>query len=226
MAGKEYHQIICAGISAVKWIANKEPERDKQQIKALQDVLQTVSADQFVLISTIDVYPLQQGEDESFDCTQIPNEPYGFHRLLFEQFCMKKFNDCRIIRLPGLFGAGLKKNIIYDLLNDNCLEMINPASSFQYYYLENLWNDIQTLLESDITTINFFTEPIQSKNIIQHFFPGKKVGQAPVPEKHYNLYTQHASLWGKTGHYMQSREEVFTQLETYIQRERGKGQIT
>ena len=142
MKNQEYDLVVCAGVSAVKWMANKEPEKDLANIKALEDVLATVNAKQFILISTIDVYAVTQGKDEAFDCSSIDNHAYGTHRLAFEGFCDDKFENCTIVRLPGLFGEGLKKNVIYDLLNDNCLEMINTKSSFQYYYLKYLWKDI------------------------------------------------------------------------------------
>ena len=136
MRGQAYDEVVCAGISAVKWLANKEPEQDMAAIQALQDVLSTVQAKRFILMSTIDVYPVTQGKDETFDCRSMNNHAYGRHRLDFEDFCTRQFSECHVIRLPGLFGKGLKKNIIYDLLNDNCLDMINTASSFQYYDLD------------------------------------------------------------------------------------------
>ena len=136
LQNQEYDLVVCAGLSAVKWMANKEPENDLASIKALEDVLATVKAKQFILISTIDVYPVTFTKDEDFDCASMENHPYGTHRLSFEVFCNTHFNNCLIVRLPALFGNSLKKNVIFDLLNDNCLEMINIKSSFQYYYLK------------------------------------------------------------------------------------------
>ena len=216
MAGEEYDEVVCAGVSAVKWLANKEPERDQEGIQALQDVLATVKAKRFILISTIDVYPVLLGADESFDCHSQENHAYGAHRLAFEDFCREQFDICHIVRLPGLFGQGLKKNVIYDLLHDNCLEKINPASSFQYYDLENLWRDIEMVLEADIPLVNFFTEPVASNAIIEQFFPGKEVGQDAAPAAHYDLHTCYAGLWEKQGHYAYSKEEIMEQLAVYI----------
>lgn len=216
MKGESYDELVCAGISAVKWLANKEPEKDWSRIKELQDVLESVEAKRFILISTIDVYPIIQNKDETFDCHSIENHPYGTHRLAFEDFCKEHFKECFIVRLPGLFGNGLKKNVFYDLLNDNCLEIINIASSFQYYDLGNLWSDIQRVITSKIKLVNLFTEPIASKDIIQNFFPGKKVGQKPIPEYHYDLHTQHSNLWGKDGFYVYSKDEVLEQMSKFI----------
>ena len=216
MKGQSFDEVVCAGVSAVKWLANKDPELDRAKIKALEDVLASITAKQFILISTIDVYPITQGADESFDCLSMDNHAYGTHRLAFENFCKTQFSNCYIVRLPGLFGDGLKKNVIFDLLNENCLEMINPRSSFQYYYLNHLWSDIQITIKSDVRLVNLFTEPVSSAEIIQRYFPDKVVGQEPSPEAHYDLRTCHANLWGKDGNYIYSKDEVISQMDEFV----------
>lgn len=217
MQGQEYNLVVCAGVSAVKWMANKEPESDLANIKALEDVLATISAKQFILISTIDVYPVTLSKDEDFDCGSIKNHAYGTHRLHFEDFCDTHFSNCTIVRLPGLFGKGIKKNVIFDFLNDNCLEMINTKSSFQYYFLKYLWQDIQKSLKSNIKLINLFTEPVSSNEIFTTFFSSKAIGQEAVPEGHYDLYSKHASLWENTGNYIYTKSEVLQQLSEFIE---------
>ena len=220
MKGQEYDLVICAGVSAVKWMANKEPKKDLDALKALEDILSTTLAKRFVLISTIDVYATTQYLDEDFDCGSMDNHAYGKHRLAFEKFCTDKFNKCTILRLPGLFGNGLKKNVIYDLLNDNCLEMINTKSSFQYYYLEYLWKDIQVAIDNDIKLINLFTEPVPTQEIFSAFFSGKKIGEEAVPEGHYNLYTKYAETWGDSGHYIYTKDVMMQQLSEFIEANR------
>ena len=221
MSGNRFNDVVCAGISAVKWQANKDPDTDRKNIEKLKNVLKTISAERFVLISTVDVYPILSNGNESFDCGSIKNHPYGTHRLEFETFCKQHFKNCYIIRLPGLFGKGLKKNVIYDLLNNNCLEMINPDSSFQYYYLENLWEDIQNVLNQNLKLVNFFTEPLSTKNIIQKYFSDVVVGENASPTMHYDLHTLHADLRNLNGKYLYSSEEVMNQLDSFIKNYTG-----
>ena len=221
MEGQCFDEIVCAGISAVKWEANKDPETDRANIKELEDALSTVTTKRLILISTIDVYPVAEGKDESFDCHSIDNHAYGTHRLAFEDFCATRFPNCFIVRLPGLFGDGLKKNVIFDLLNDNCLEMINSKSSFQYYYLKNLWLDIQVAINANAKLVNLFTEPVSTAEILQQFFPDKLVGQNPVPEAHYDLVSSYANLWGKKGNYIYTKDEVVDQLNDFIKNYRN-----
>lgn len=217
MKDQEYDLVVCAGVSAVKWIANKEPETDLSRIKALKDILSTISAKQFVLVSTIDVYETTRYLDEDCDCASMDNHAYGTHRLAFEKFCSNKFDNCTIIRLPGLFGDGLKKNIIYDLLNDNCLKGINKKSSYQYYFLKNLWKDIEIALNNNIKLINLFTEPLSTQEIVNVFFSGKKIGEESVAEIHYDLHTKYAKTWDNSGHYIYTKGEMMQQLSEFIE---------
>ena len=50
--------------------------------------------------------------------------------MAFEDFCVRTFAGCVVVRLPGLFGEGLKKNVLYDLLNDNRLDRDQPGIEF------------------------------------------------------------------------------------------------
>ena len=216
MEGMTYDSVVCAGVPAVKWKANKEPEADLAHINELVDVLKTVKVGRFILISTIDVYSVNKDVDEDFDCHNPAHHAYGRHRLYFEDFCREQFDDLLVVRLPGLFGNGIKKNVIFDLLNDNCLEMINPESSFQYYYLKNLSDDIERAEKAGIKLINLFTEPIRTKEILDRFFPNKNVGAKPSPTAHYDMHTKYAFLREKTGPYLYTREEVLNQMAEFI----------
>ncbi len=184
---QEFDILVCAGVSPLKWLANKEPEKDLAGIESLIKNLLTIKAKRFVLISTIDVYPTPIDVDENSQIAGLQNQAYGKNRLYMEEFIRNNFKNHNIIRLPGLFGENLKKNVIFDLLNDNCLSFINPDSSFQYYSLDNLWRDIEITIANDIETINFAAEPISTFEIINRFFKDKKIGEEKWPEAHYNL---------------------------------------
>jgi len=219
---KKYDLIVFSGVPAVKWMANKDPKKDLEIIKKLQDILKTVVAKQFVLISTIDVYPVTKDYDEDFECNSLDNHAYGKHRLIFENFCQEHFHNCTVIRLPALFGDGIKKNIIYDLINDNCLDMININSSFQYYFLDHLWFDIKKAMDKQISVLNVFTEPITTKDIVNQFFNEKKnnIGFKKIPEMHYELYSKYANYWGKDK-YLYSKDEVLHDLGLFLKRYKG-----
>lgn len=219
MAGMDFSELVCAGINAVKWKANREPEQDLERIQELIDVLREVKANRFVLISTIDVYPVIQGKDETYDCHELENHAYGTNRLYFEDFCRGHFPKCHVIRLPALFGKGLKKNLIYDMLHGNMLEKISPSSSFQYYYLKNLWSDIQAAVKADLPLLNLFTKPVATREIQKRFFPSKAIGSENSQNCHYDLHTCCSHVYGIEGPYRHSKEEVLLQMEEFIESE-------
>jgi len=120
-----FDELYFAGIPAVKWYANKFPEEDNTIINNIKSILKTVQVKKIILISTIDVYEYVDSKfDEDYDCDIFNNHTYGVNRYLFEDFVKKQFENYHIIRLPALFGKGLKKNIIYDLMNKNQIEKI------------------------------------------------------------------------------------------------------
>lgn len=199
-----FERIVCAGLPAAKWIANREPDADRANMQLLCDMLRMVAAESFVLISTIDVYPRTHGADEEYDCAAAPNHPYGRHRLEFEQFVRDRFPHALILRLPALFGPGLRKNVLFDLMTGNQLEKVNPASSFQWYPLERLPEDIERAQRHELRLANLFTEPLATSAIIDRCFPEAQVGAETGPAIHYDLQTRHAQMFGGAGRYIMS----------------------
>ena len=167
--GKSYDTVYCAALRAEKWKINCDPSPDLQNIVDLQSNLIAASIKKFVLISTIDIYDkidlCQTEEDEN-----VTTESYGKHRFLMEQWVKATYKDYHILRLPGLFGIGLKKNIVFDVLNNNRVNLINPDSIFQWYFLDDLYNDISTIISRNIRIVNLFSEPIKTSYLFEHCF--------------------------------------------------------
>ena len=215
--GKTFDTLVFSGAPANKWIANKAPEEDWQNLQQIMALLKTVQAKQMVLISTVDVIPPSDTpQDETVDCTVGSNHAYGTHRLALEQFMRGHFAQTLVVRLPGLFGPGLKKNVIYDLIHDNMLASINLDSSFQYYDITRLWADIKVAREHQLELVHLFTQPIATRQIVQRYFPHKQVGQNPAPQAHYDHRTRYAALYGGSGGWIASEDLVLEQLGDYL----------
>ena len=114
---QEFDQIVCAGVRAEKFLANLYPEQDLEAIQSLIEILKQVKCKKFVLISTIDIYKFPQNVDENSPINLDGLHAYGKNRCYMEEFVRNFFEDYLIIRLPALYGRGLKKNFIYDMIH-------------------------------------------------------------------------------------------------------------
>lgn len=223
MRGCQFDEVVCAGIPSAKWLANQEPAQDRAAIAALLAVLETVRAGRFVLISTIDVYPdPSQPLDETATLEGLANQPYGRHRLEVEQFVASRFPDHAVVRLPALFGEGLKKNALYDLLHDNMPGRINPAAQLQWYPTRRLCGDLGRIAGAGLRVVNLVTEPIALREVVSRFFPKAAVGPEAEPAPRYDVRTGHAALFGGTGPYIMGRSQVMIAMTDFVRRVRRR----
>lgn len=220
--GQEFELVVCAGAPAAKWIANQKPDEDWANLEGLIAHLDRVKAPSFILVSTIDVYARPLGVDESSEAfaTREANA-YGYHRRRLEEAVLARFPGATIIRLPGLFGSGLKKNVIYDFLNSNNLDKIHPDGVFQYYNLDHLWSDIETVRRAGVSVANFAVEPFSVRELARDCFGFEFENPAMQgPAASYDFRTQHSSLWGRTDGYLYGREQVKAELREFVVRQK------
>lgn len=214
--GCKFDTLVCAGVSAVKWWANKHPEDDWKAISDLLDNLQQVQADKLILISTVDVYPCPTGVTEHSCTSDFGGNFYGAHRLIFEQEVRNIFNNTTIIRLPALFGPNLKKNVLYDLLCKNLLNKISLESSFQWYPIIRLWTDIEKALLTEHEVMNFVTEPINTREIWSRWFSYLEVGLDSTSIANYDIRTEYAHVFGRNDGYIMGKNEIITELGEWL----------
>ncbi len=108
--------LVYAGLPAAKYLANTDSAGDLAVVERAFWQMEQIAPRQLVLISTVDVYAVPQGVDE---CTPADAEnpaAYGRNRARLERLVREAYPEALIVRLPGLFGRGLKKNFLYDLL--------------------------------------------------------------------------------------------------------------
>lgn len=215
---KEFDTIFISCIPAVKWLANKYPNRDTETIENIKNLLETIQAKKVILISTIDVYDVlnnKLNEDEIINYHN--NNTYGKNRYMFEEFVRTTFSDVYIIRLPALFGRGLKKNIIYDLINNNEINNININTYFQWYNLEWLQDDIEICLQNNIRLCNLFTEPLHTKDIIS-LFPEYTLNNDNNLFNYYDLTTKYYKYFHNgTNGYIRNKKIVFDDIVKYVE---------
>jgi hypothetical protein len=214
-----FHMVVCAGAPAQKWIANKDPDSDRQKIEELIRHLEAMTCKLFVLISTVDVFKNPIDVDENSPVEESGLHAYGLHRRQLERFVQVRFPNHLIVRLPGLVGPGLRKNVIFDFLNDNNLQSIDCRGRFQFYPMVNLWYDVQTAVDAGLKLVHLTAEPISVGEISQQGF-GKKFDHAlDLSPATYDMRTCHATLFGARGGYQYSRRDTIQAVRAYAQTE-------
>jgi hypothetical protein len=221
--GEHFDLVVCSGIQAKKWWANQNAEEDRRGILGLLDCLQSVTADFFILVSTVDVYPRPKDVTEQTPIDPAINHAYGKNRFEAEEFVREKFPRHLVLRLPGLFGDGIKKNVIHDLLNDHELEKINPEGVYQYYFLDQLKADILRARELRLSLLNLACEPLGTRELMSRFFPHKTVGDPSPFSASYDMRSDHWQAWNSiTPGYLYSKAQTLDQLEIFLKRSRKR----
>ena len=214
--GREYDLLVCAGAPAAKWKANQAPAEDLANLRRLMSALETVRAETAVLISTVDVYHLPVQVDETTPVDPEAADPYGRHRFYLEEFFQRHFPRCSRVRLPGLFGRGIRKNFLFDLLqNPQALPMTHHASRFQFYDMACLWADLLRITAAALPLVNFATEPVMAGEVARRCFGiefDNVTARTPVA---YDMRTKYAGLWNARGDYIMPAEEVFDRISEF-----------
>lgn len=212
-------EVVCAGAPAEKWKANADPESDWAGITRLIEALDASRARSCVLISTVDVYSDSRGADESTAADTAQGQAYGRHRAQLEEFVTGRFEDCLIVRLPGMFGPGLKKNLVYDLIHQPEARFAHEASSFQFYDVRELWGHVLLARDAGLPVVNLATEPVTAAEVAREAF-GVDYACDDRPVAAYDLRTRHAGeLAGREDDYLRSREETLAAIRVWGARE-------
>jgi len=216
---RDFDSVVCAGAPAQKWIANRDPIDDRKKINTLIDHLGNIRCNKFILISTVDVFKEPIRVDESTPVDESGLHAYGLHRRLLEKFVEEYFPNYLIVRLPGLVGPGLRKNVIFDLLNNNNLDTIETRGVFQFYPMINLWYDIQKALEAGLSLVHLTAEPISVADVSLQGFGRPFTQILKNPPARYDMQTRHSQIFDSPGQYQYSTRETIQAIRAYAQSE-------
>ena len=220
--GRSYDLVVSAVGRADSHRINQNGAADLAEIDDFLGLLSEVNAAQLVLISTVCVYPGGTSPDESTPLSADGLTPYGANRLHMEQTLCERF-DTLALRLPQLYGAGLKKGIVYDLLNDYRIEFIRPDGRFQYYDLRRLWSDTELALQAGLRTLNIATPPLTSARVAAECFgvdiadqvvAGEESPFAPMYTR--DMRTIHADLFGGPPGYILDEVAELDALRAFV----------
>ena len=98
------------------WAANANPNADLDNLQRLTSALSEAKIDRLILISTIAVFDNASAGYTESNAQYETVKAYGRNRRELELHVLEHYNAV-VLRLPALFGRGLKKNFIFDILN-------------------------------------------------------------------------------------------------------------
>ena len=132
--------LVYAGIRAEMFTANNDPEQDLNNIKEAIENIKKINPKKLVLISTISVYSNLEG-DENTNIDSVKGTAYGFNRRYLEKWVATNYTEYLIVRLPALYGVGIKKNFIYDIIHyiPGLLHSSKYEELIQYSSLSHLY---------------------------------------------------------------------------------------
>src|SRR5262249_20480845 len=159
-----------------------------------------------------------------YEDSPVPMEglhAYGSNRRLLEERIADRFQTT-IVRLPGLFGPGLKKNVIFDFLHDNDVRKIDSRGVFQFYDTTRLWRDLEIALRNRIPLLHLPTEPVSVADVVRAGFGVEFDNRVVATPARYDMRTRHAALFGGEGAYIETSTQVLDGIAAYVARERDK----
>jgi len=200
-------------LPATKWKVNENIKEDIYNMQYIIKLLSKAKFNNVILFSTIDVYsdsPLES--NENYD-PNISSFNYGANRRLFELLVLQMltYKNVKIFRLPALFGKHIKKNVLYDLLNYNQVEKIAAKSFYQWYDLNDLYEDVKSRLSTHPKIYNLFPEPVPTSNIIELFPEHKSIVDNYTHGATYNYKTYFTNT-----QYLYSREESLAKISKFV----------
>jgi len=219
IAGRSFDLVVCCGAPAEKWKANAEPQRDLDNIERLTRALEHVNARKLVLISTVDVFQNPVDVDEDSPTPTLGLHAYGKNRRRLEQIVASRF-DATIVRLAGLYGPGLKKNVIHDFLHDHEVHKIDSRGIFQFYDVRRLWSDIEIAMDAGVPLVHLPTEPVSVADVARDGFGIDFSNEVTATPARYDVHTRYAELFAGSGVYVEDKTRELTGIAAFVESER------
>lgn len=199
--GKHYDLVIYAGVRAFKGAAESNPSADLMHVLRAADTIDRIHAGTKLLISTIDA-----GLPDKYITA------YGRNRRLLENKVTKSCSNCKILRLPALFGSTVVKNTWYDMIigpenvklskaladeialenrpgerNINILSKTGDASKFVWFNLDTILDAIARITEykgNDVDLAVSYDDSYKDGMLLRHHSLKQLLGYEDVHQSH------------------------------------------
>jgi hypothetical protein len=160
--------LFIAAPTSRKYQVNRFPSEDLVDVNNILKLIQSSNrVENIVLVSTIDVYSNLESSSEISECKSELS--YGGNRHFLETQLSSLGSNLKICRTGGLFGTGIKKNLMYDLVNRRTefLMNYNMESTYQWLPVDFFIKELLEFSCSDLSLKNIVGEPISVKAVVQ-----------------------------------------------------------
>lgn len=141
------------------FLANADPEADLAVMRAARENIRQIAPKRLVLISSIAVLADSCGVYEDSPAQDTEGLPaYGKNRLQLERWVREDFPDALIVRLPALYGAGIRKNFLFDL-HTITPAMLRPEKYSELAAKSPLVKSAYTLADNGFYKLNGTADP-------------------------------------------------------------------
>ena len=145
--------LINTSTNSYKYLAKKDYFYDfDNTVINISNSIKNFKFKKYILISSCEVYndlSNKKFNSENSNINPILLSNYGLNKFLGELLVKKSCNKWLILRCNGLVGSHMKKNPIYDLLNNKKL-YINPESKFQFLNTTYVGKVLNKLINKNI----------------------------------------------------------------------------
>ena len=150
---------VYAGVPAAMFLANADPEADLAVMRAARENIRQIAPKRLILISSIAVLADSRGVYEDSPAQDTEALPaYGKNRLQLERWVREDFPDALIVRLPALYGAGIRKNFLFDL-HTITPAMLKPEKYSELAAKSPLVKSAYTLADNGFYKLNGTADP-------------------------------------------------------------------
>ncbi len=121
-SGVECDLLINANGNSKKYLSEQDPLLDfNLSVSSVLESLLKFKYKKYIFLSSGDVYPNQSNpdltnENQLLDVSK--QSRYGLHKFLAEQLVVNYAKNWLIFRMGGFVGEGLKKNAVFDIINN------------------------------------------------------------------------------------------------------------
>lgn len=154
----------------------------------------------------INVIPFMLKEDKYLELSQKNPEIMNYY--------IKQDNGFYKVSVKDEEREGLKN--MFKESGFSALNFTDSRSRYQFYYLRNLWADINTALKAGIKLWHPATEPVSAEELYKYLTGEEFVNELDGIPADYDYRTIHAAAFGGSSGYISDKAKVLKDIKRFV----------